>query len=206
MKKILIGMMAVASFIFTATAQETRKVKPHRAQHERGNMMKELNLSKAQKQQMKANRENTKNQMEELKKNESITVKEYNARKAAILKSQKEQMESLLTPEQRTQLAQNNVNGKGKHKMDKGNNPDKMKAELNLSDQQVSMLKANREANKAKAKAIKENTQLSKSEKKEQLMVLKQAQKESMKQLLTPEQLDKMEEKKKAHKNKEGKK
>lgn len=200
MKKILIGMVAVASFMFSASAQETRKVKPSKAQHERGKMIEGLNLSKTQKEQMKANRENTKNQMAELKKNESITVKEYNTRKEAILKSQKEQTESLLTPEQRTQLAQNNMNGKGKHKMGKGKNPDKMKAELNLSDEQMSTLKANREANKAKAKAIKENTQLSEAEKKAQMMTLKQAQKESMKQLLTTEQLKKMEERKKATK------
>ncbi|MBC7889590.1 MAG: hypothetical protein H7Z13_17075 [Ferruginibacter sp.] len=181
-------------------------MKPAKAQHEKENMVKQLDLSKAQKEQMKANRENTKNQMAELKKDESITVKEYNTRKAAILKSQKEQMESLLTPEQKTQLTQNNVNGKGKHKMNKGKNPEQMKAELNLSDEQMSMLKANREANKTKAQAIKDNAQLSETEKKSQLMALKQAQKESMKQLLTPEQLKTMKERKKAHKNKEGKK
>ena len=81
-----------------------------------------------------------------------------------------------------------------------------MKTNLGLSDEQVNKLKVNRETAMAKAKAIKENSQLSQSERKEQLMALRQDQKNSLKQVLTPEEINKMEEKKKARMDKAGRK
>lgn len=198
MKRIVISMLAVATFIFSAGAQQKREMKHHKPRHDKGMMMKELNLSATQKEQMKASRENTKNQLAELRNNENMTVKDYNAKKEAILKVQKEQMSKVLTPEQKNQLAQNKKDRKAKHDLMPDKKLDKMKANLNLSDEQVSKLKATREAGKSKANAIKENSQLSDTEKKAQLMVLRKTQKENFKQILTPEQLNKMEEKKKA--------
>ena len=203
MKNLVIVMLVAAACIFSAHAQETRKMKHHKPHHGNGMMMKGLNLSGNQKEQMKATRDKTKIQMVELNKIESITVKEYKARKEAIQKSQKEQMGKLLTDEQKNQLSQNKINRKAKHDLHKAKRLDKMKAHLKLTDGQVTKMKANREASQLKAKAIKENSQLSNTEKKEQLMGLKQAQKNSFKQLLTPEQINKMEEKKK---NKAGRK
>src|SRR5450432_1909940 len=104
MKKIVIGMFALASCIFSANAQERGNMKQYKHHHGMGMMLKGITLSAAQKEQMKANREITKNQLVELNKNEDITVREYKARKAAILKSQKEQMEKLLTPDQKNQI------------------------------------------------------------------------------------------------------
>lgn len=197
MKKLIIGMLAVASFIFSATAQEARKMKQHNPRHEKAMMMKDLNFSAAQKEQMKANREGFKKQMMELNKNENITVKEYKARKAAIRKAQKDQFEKVLTKDQKNQIAQNKTDRKAKHDLKAAKRIDKMKASLNLSDDQVAKLKANREASQAKAKAIKDNGQLSQTEKKEQMMALKQSQKNSFKEVLTTEQISKMEQKRK---------
>ncbi len=206
MKKIIIGMLTVASFIFTANAQEMRKMKHHQRGHQKGMILKELNLTATQKEQMKANRDNVKMQLTELNKNENITVKEYKARKADILKSQKAQMDNVLTTEQKNKLKQQKNNRKGKQEMYSAKRMDKMKTNLGLSDEQVNKLKVNREATMAKAKAIKENSQLSQSERKEQLVALRQDQKNSLKQVLTPEQINKMEEKKKARMDKAGRK
>ena len=206
MKKLIMGMLAIATFVFAASAQENRKMKPQKHGHEKGMMMKSLNLTPAQKAQMKTNRENTKMQLADLKKDGKITLKDYTAKKEALLKTKREQMESVLTPEQKAQLAKNKADLKAHHKMDGSKKLDKMKTSLNLSDDQMAKLKANREAGFVKMNAIRENTQLSKADKKTQLMTLRQEQKESMKQILTPEQLNKMEEKKKAHMEKSGKK
>jgi len=206
MKKIIIGMLTVASFIFTANAQEMRKMKHHQRGHQKVMILKELNLTATQKEQMKANRDNVKMQLTELNKNENITVKEYKARKADILKSQKAQMDNVLTTEQKNKLKQQKNNRKGKQEMYSAKRMDKMKTNLGLSDEQVNKLKVNREATMAKAKAIKENSQLSQSERKEQLVALRQDQKNSLKQVLTPEQINKMEEKKKARMDKAGRK
>ncbi len=207
MKKIVIGMLALAVFIFSANAQEKCKMKDHHPRHGNSMMMKGVNLSTAQKDQIKNNRESVKRQMTELNKNENITVKEYNKRKAAILKSQKEQMDNVLTPEQKKQVAGNRLEQqkmqelKNARKMDKSDNY-RMKSNLNLSDDQVNKIKANREATHAKVNAIKDNSQLSQSEKKEQLMTLKETQRNSFKEVLTPEQISKMEESKNERMNK----
>src|SRR4051812_35610165 len=97
MKKLIVGTLALASFILSAHAQETGKMDHKNHHHDKAMMMKELNLTEAQKAQIKADRQSTKNQLIELNKNEDITVKEYKARKAAILNTQKEQMEKVLT-------------------------------------------------------------------------------------------------------------
>ena len=206
MKKIVIGFIAVASIIFSANAQETRKMKHHHSRHGKEMMLKQINLSAAQKEQLKASRENIKAQMAELNKNENITVKEYKARKEAILKSQKTAMEQVLTPEQKSLLAKNKLEFKAKRQLHAAERLDKMKTSLGLSEDQVAKIKSSREASHAKALAIKENSQLSQTEKKEQLMALKEEQKNSFKQLLTPEQNAKLEERKKARMEKTTKK
>lgn len=206
MKKLIMGMLAIATFVFAASAQENRKMKPKKHGHEKGMMMKGLNLTAAQKAQIKTNRENTKMQLTDLKKDGKITLKDYTAKKEALRKTQREQMESVLTPEQKAQWAKNKSERKTQHKMNGSKKLDKMKASLNLSDEQVAKLKANHEAGHAKMNAIKDNAALSKVDKKTQLMAIRQEQKESLKQILTPEQFNKMEEKKKAHMEKSGKK
>ena len=47
--------------------------------------------------------------MQELNKNESITVKEQRDRKAAILKERKTKMDGLLTAEQKTKMTENGI-------------------------------------------------------------------------------------------------
>jgi Spy/CpxP family protein refolding chaperone len=197
MKKIVMLVMAAVTFILAANAQETRKIKHHKHPHAKAMMMKGMNFTTAQKEQIKVNRDNTKKQLMELNKNDGITVKEYRIRKAAIQQSQKEQMGKLLTTEQKSQLAHNKKDLLAKHELKANKKLDKMKADLNLSDEQLNTMKANREASHAKATTIKENSQLSHAEKKGQLMVLRESQKNNLQQVLTPEQLSKMEEMKK---------
>ena len=72
-----------------------------------------------------------------------------------------------------------------------------MKAKLNLSDDQVAKLQSSRQATRDQFKAIKDNSQLSRSQKKEQLMALREQTKNNFKSILTPEQISKMEEMKK---------
>ncbi|MEO6547248.1 MAG: hypothetical protein ABIN94_04590 [Ferruginibacter sp.] len=192
MKKIVIGLFAFAACVFTANAQETGKTH-HKSNHGKHMMLKELNLTAAQKDQLKASRQNTHQQLADLNKNENITVKEYKTRKASILKAQKDAMEKVLTPAQKDQVMQAKQKAEVRHEAMNAKRLEKMKAKLNLSDEQVATIKSNREAGKAKVKAIRENTQLTAAEKKDQLMAIRKAQKDSFKQVLTPEQINKME-------------
>ena len=197
MKKIAAVMLAFASFIFSASAQEQRKIKHHQHHHANGMMMKELTLTQSQKEQIKASHDGYKKQLIELNKNEGITVREAMDKKEVLRKEHNDKMMALLTPEQKDKLIQLKKDRAIKHEAMAAKRLDKMKATLNLSDAQVAKIKAAKETTHAQLKAIKENEQLSRIEKKEQLMALKEQNKNSFKNILTPEQLSKMEEIKK---------
>jgi hypothetical protein len=81
---------------------------------------------------------------------------------------------------------------------------DRMKTALNLSDDQVAKLKANRANLKAKAENIKTNQALSREQKKEQMMALRAEAKSFQSQVLTAEQLKKKEEMRKNHGGRSG--
>ncbi|CAN5660816.1 hypothetical protein BH11BAC3_BH11BAC3_40990 [soil metagenome] len=204
MKKILVGLFAMAAFTFSANAQVAREHKTGMTQHhhQKGMMTKKLNLTADQKTQLKTNRMETKERLQALEKNENMTVKEYKAQKAAILNEQKDKFQRILTPEQKSELA--NMKAESKTKM--GNHQtarlNQMKTKLNLTDDQMAKLKASRETRMAQAKTIKENEKLTASEKMDQMKALREDSKAAYKNILTPEQLQQMEEMKKDHKGK----
>lgn len=202
MKKIVVVMVAFASFIGSATAQELRKMKHHQHHNENGMLMKKLNLSESQKEQLKAYHENYKKQLIALNKNEAITVKESRDKKALWQKEQKEKMMSLLTEDQKTKLVQLKKEREIKQNVMTAKRLDKIKTRLNLSDEQVAKIKATTQNEHAQFKVIKENDQLSRSEKKDQFIALKEQNKNDFKDILTPEQISKMEEMKKGRMNK----
>ena len=204
MKKIITGMLVLAAFVFSANAQEAgkEKFKDHGQYHHRKHWMaKDLNLSAEQKEQMKAIHEATKNQLMELSKNENITVKEFKTRKEAIHKEQKEKINNLLTAEQKAQIAKNKEAQKEKYVTMRAKRLEEMKSKLNLSDEQVTQIKASHEAQRAKADAIRDNEQLSKEERMQQLSALRGENKNELKKILTEEQLLKLEQMKKEKTN-----
>jgi len=67
-----------------------------------------------------------------------------------------------------------------------------MKTKLNLSDDQVTKLKASHESFASKAKDIRGNQSLTSDQKKEQFKALAKQQREEAKSILTKEQLEKM--------------
>jgi len=202
MKTLFVVMMALTGFLFGANAQNILKMKTRQHYHNNAMILKELNLSSAQKEQMKANHESYKKQLMELYQNEDITIKQSRDRKDALQKEQKEKMMSLLTADQKNKLVQIKKDREAKHELEAAKRLDKMKNSLNLSDDQLAKINAARHATHAQLKAIKENDQLSRTQKKEQFIALKEQNKNSFKSILTPEQFDKLEEMKK---NKMGK-
>jgi Spy/CpxP family protein refolding chaperone len=202
MKKLLATLFVTALFTVSATAQEKRPMKRGHMQmhkHHRHMMAKQLNFSEDQKKQAKIYNEDFRKKMQDLNKNESITVKEQRDRKEALRKEQRTKMQGLLTPEQKTKMAQLKADGQKKKEEHFARHLDKMKITLNLTDAQVAQMRSQREATQLKMKAIRENESLSREERKSKMMALKAEAKEQHKKILTPEQLKKMEELKKLH-------
>ncbi len=193
MKKFFIGAIATTICFSTSFAQKLQKNnRPHHPMQTAGKM-KALNLSTSQKEQLKAARQNTNTQLAALNKNDQMTVKDFKESKAAILQSQKQQMAGILTEDQKNQLAQNKPLSNDPRGNKAGVNLGKMKENLGLSDNQVTQIKANREAELAKIKAIRDNSSLSISEKREQLKSIREEQKNNFSDILSLEQLIKIE-------------
>ncbi len=211
MKKIIVTTLAIA-MIAAVQAQEIpdRKTdKPHpehkmhhkgRGGHNRGEMMKQLNLTEQQKEQFKTQREEFRKKMDDLKKNDNITVKEWKSRMETLRKEQKAKMDGILTKEQKAQLEKIKSEQKVKHEEMRKQHAEKMKTQLGLTDEQSAKLEKQRAETGEKIKAIREDKNLGDEQRREKIKELMKQQKENMKSLLTEEQLKKMKEIRKHHK------
>src|SRR4051794_35350804 len=115
MKKLFIGMIALALGAGAAQAQEAPQQKPmdhpghrgpggHEGHGHEQMLAKKLNFSDQQKQQLKDINKQYHQQLADLNKNLDITVREQRAKMAAIHKDHAQQIQNLFTPEQKAQL------------------------------------------------------------------------------------------------------
>jgi len=216
MKKIVLSVL-VTTMAVAIQAQEIPERKAERPQmqdgagkhmqrggrhHGQHMDMQKLNLTEDQKAKFKSQRESFHKQMEELKKNDNITVKEYRSRMENIRKEHKTSTENILTTEQKSQLQKMKAEGRAKQEEMAKQRADRMKIQLGLTDEQSTKLEKSRKEMGEKMKAIRENKSLSDEQKKEQAKELMKKQKENMKSVLTEEQLKKLKESQ--HKRPEG--
>jgi hypothetical protein len=210
MKKIFVVISAMLAVVFSVSAQEKQELKQYKkdvykSHHKGANHMDlaELNLTEDQKKQLKSNREEFRTKMQALDKEENITVKEMKTRKAALHKEQKAKNDAIFTPEQKEKIAKAKLKHEEEAKQHAEKRLERMKTELSLTDDQVAKLKIQDENTRSQMKAIRDNESLDHSAKREQMMALMNTAKEQRKAVLTQDQLKKMEESKKDHKNKE---
>jgi Spy/CpxP family protein refolding chaperone len=110
MKKLLVLSLAACMFTLATTAQTERptevkeRTERHKGKHDKAKMMKELNLSKEQQAQMKANHKEMKAKHAALKAQDNITVKEMKEKKKALRAEQESKMATILTPEQKVKM------------------------------------------------------------------------------------------------------
>ncbi len=138
MKKLLALSFAACIFTFAASAQTDRTTaapaqtqERHHGKHDKDKMMKDLNLTKEQKAQMKAQHKEMKAKRDALKGQDNLTVKEMREKQSALRAEQKSKMDGILTTDQKTKMdamrkqkmAERGKDGKGHRGMkgDKGN-------------------------------------------------------------------------------------
>lgn len=206
MKKILIAAIAGLFTFNTLHAQEIPERK-HDGVKQRmhskkpgGKEMAGLDLTADQKEKMKSLNSDYRKQMEDLKSQDGLTVKESREKMETLRKEHQSKTQALLTAEQKIQLEKNKAGFK-----DGGKKARKMKQELNLTDEQSAKLDAGRKESMQKMKAIREDKSLTEEQKKEQTRAVMKQQKENMKSVLSKEQLQQMQDsrKKKDKKTKE---
>ncbi len=207
MKKIILSMLAIATISFSAIAQKTETGKKFE-RHQKGNRMemrgelfKDINLSDPQKQQMKSLNESFRKQMQELQKNETITVKEQRERRESLIKQHRATVENLLTPEQKLKMKEGKMDKSSKLE-GRGKDFGKGMKELNLTvDQQAKMKNVNGEF-KTKMKSIHTNDALTKEQRKQQMDELQKQRHQQLSSILNSDQLLKFEQ---MHKSKKAK-
>lgn len=201
MKKIILSALIV-SMAIGVNAQnipERKTGKPgmhHKMDRKKGERMdmQKLNLTEDQKAKFKTQRESFRSQMEELKKNDNITVKESREKMEAIRKDNKTKMQSFLTADQKAQIEKMKKEGKEKHEGMAKERGERMKTQLGLTDVQSAQLAKNRADMQQKMKVIKEDKKMTDEQKREQVKELMKSQRESMKSVLTEDQIKKMKE------------
>jgi Spy/CpxP family protein refolding chaperone len=197
MKKIILSA-AVIAIAFASQSQEIperkseRPPQMERKRHHHGMEFQKLNLTEEQKTKFKSQKESFRKQMEELKKNDNITVKEWRSKAEALRKEHKTNTQSILTSDQKVQLEKMKAEGKARHEAMAKSRGEKMKTTLRLTDEQSAKMQANRIKVDEKMKAIRENISLTVEQKRENMKTLHKEQKEFMKSILTEEQLNKM--------------
>jgi Spy/CpxP family protein refolding chaperone len=199
MKKIMIGAVVLMLAAGSVQAQDNSQVQRRHHRHQHGKMFEKLNLTQDQKDQMKSLNDDFRKQMQELKKNEDITVKDLNARKEKLSKNHREQIQNLLTNEQKLQLEKIKQEQRTNHEAYSKARFEKMSEHLSLNKEQKEKLGNLRAGMSEKIKTIRSNESLSQEQKKDQVKELMKAQKEEMKSILTDEQFKKMQEMKSHH-------
>lgn len=200
MKKILTSALAIVLFVGASQAQTTAPEKGQGRGHGR-EMMKDLNLTDAQKTQLKSIREAEKKDAEALKAQGNATPEQ----RKAVHEKYRSQLDAVLTPEQREQMKNEmkahrmDSTGRGGRGFDRkgdrfGNAAPFIKEDLNLTADQQTKLKSYADDFRIKAKDIRANSSLTDEQKKEQLRTLSKTYTEQSRGLLTPEQLQKVKE------------
>ena len=167
--------------------------------HQMGDKMHKLNLTDAQKQQMKTVNEDYRRQLTALQSNNSLSLGDYKTQLTALQKSHRDQVKNVFTDEQKKVMAdrrekmKTNMQARGTARLDK------MKTTLGLTDDQVAKIKTQREQLHTQATAIRKNDKLLPEEKRNQMRTLFSQQKEQLKTVLTPDQITKLESMKKDH-------
>lgn len=201
-QKIAAAALALA-FVISTQAQDIPERKregytPHAGHHKHrrpeGMDFRQLNLTEAQKTQMKTQREEFRKKMEDLKKNDNITVKEWKSRMENLRREQKAGMENILTRDQKSQLEKMKAEKKSMHELKMKQGAERMKLRLGLTDEQSARIEKSRKETGEKIRSIRENKSLSDEAKREQIRETMKKQQENMKSVLTEEQRKKMKE------------
>jgi len=141
-----------------------------------------------QRQQVAAINKEYRQKSADLFKKDNITLKEYKAGLLSLQKERKTKMEALLTPRQKEEIAARRKRMAEGQQVMAAAHMERLKLRLNLSDDQVTKIKAGQESLRAQVKAIHENDNLLPQEKMEQMKTLMARRNETFKAVLTPEQ------------------
>ena len=163
------------------------------AHHDGHEMMQHLHLTKEQKEQGKAIKDNYDKQLAALYDNDKLKMGEFKKKTAALIAERKAKMEALLTVEQKSKIEAFKKKRAEDRQVMAAARLERMKINLGLNENQVASIKTAQESLHTQMKALHEDESLVPEQKKEKMKALFEQHKATVKALLTPEQQSKLE-------------
>lgn len=151
-------------------------------------MLENLALTDDQKATFKKIKNEAKERIEELSKNQSITLKEFNDKKTMILKEAREKRKSILTTQQLGKIAAAKDGNKRKKIKEFEERLNNLKSDLKLNDEQVGQFRGIYSKQIEQIEAIKNNNQLNDFEKRLQIKETRKQNQVIKLKLLTEDQ------------------
>lgn len=203
MKKIIAGLAVIIMGVSSVNAQQleqTSAPKHHRHQrHTPEKMSTALHFSDAQKTQLTAINNDYHKKLAVLLKNEDITVRSSREQLKTLREEHRQQIKALLTPDQQQQLAKLKEEHSQQAKARMTARVEKIKTKLGLSDAQAAQLKDMRTGMMTKIKSVRTDSSLSRNQKHEQIKAIAMQQKDQLKTILTPDQMQQLEQMRQHH-------
>ena len=119
MKKLFVFVISVCFVISNTIAQVKREVNPSQTsqsnttqKNKKKEMMKELNLTKEQRAQMKEFHQSMKQKKEDINNDQTLTEEQKKIKMQELHKEQKHKMNAILTPGQREKMKEQKKNSK----------------------------------------------------------------------------------------------
>jgi len=153
-----------------------------------GRGVREMHFTPEQRKQMQAINMDYRKKSADLYKMDNITLKEYKSQLLALQKDKKNKTQALLTPEQKNEMAEFKKKREENAQVMAAAHLERMKIKLNLTDQQTATIKSQEQNLRVQMKSIRENDNLMREQKMEQMKALFAKQKDAIKSVLTPEQ------------------
>jgi len=181
-KYYLAGILILAAA--TTQAQSADSTMHHRYGMHRAH----LRFTPDQRKQMMAINQEYRKKRADLYKQDNLTLKQYKAGLLTLEKEKKSKLSSLLTPDQKNELAANRKRMDENRQVREAAHLERLKLHLNLTDDQVAKIKAGNENLRNQARAIHESDNLLPEQKREQLQSLLVRRNDTYKSVLTPDQ------------------
>jgi Spy/CpxP family protein refolding chaperone len=190
-KYLLLGILLLT--VAATQAQSADSTMPHRDGmhrwgHNRGFNRPHVHYSPEQRQQMMAIDKEYRQKREDLFKQDNLTLKQYKAGLLTLEKEKKSKLSTLLTPEQKNELAANRKRMEENRQVREVAHLERLRIHLNLTDDQVAKIRAGNENLRSQARAVHGNDNLLPDQKREQLRSLMAKRNDIYKSVLTPDQ------------------
>jgi N-methylhydantoinase B/oxoprolinase/acetone carboxylase alpha subunit len=141
-----------------------------------------------QRKQMQAINIDYRKKSSDLYKNDNLTLREYKSQLLALQKDKKNKLQAILTTDQKAKIVEFKKKRQENAQVMAAARLERLKINLKLSDQQAATIKSQEQNLRVQMQSIRDNDNLMRQQKMEQIKALLAKQKDAIKSVLTPEQ------------------